>query len=191
MGATVACVAPRDHVGGNAPLPVGGACQRNQAPVAGDEVLHLDRVAHREDIGLTGAHLLVDPDAAALAERQPGRLRQRGVRTHAKGEDHDVGGMDLARLRLDIDRSAGRRLETGHAVAELQAHAVALHEALDDARHVDVQRAEQLRAHFDQRDIEAAVHQVLGRLQPDEAAADHDGACLGPLRLEAGVFVHA
>ena len=65
-----------------------------------------------------------------------------------------------------------------------------LHVALGEVRHLGVQRRQDLVAQLDERHVEAAMHQVLGRLQPDEAAADDHRPGLGPHGLEAGVAVH-
>ena len=72
----------------------------------GDEVLDLDGVADREDVRVGGAHVIVDADPAAVADLEPGRLGQRGVRPHADRENHDVGRIRLAGRRLHLDRTA-------------------------------------------------------------------------------------
>ena len=89
-------VAPGDHFGRDAALAVGRPGQRDERPLAGDEILDFDRVAHGEDIRVAGAHLLVDADAAALADLDAGHLRQRRLRPHADRQDHDVRRQPLA-----------------------------------------------------------------------------------------------
>ena len=88
-------------------------------------------------------------------------------------------------------RAVGGLLEGGHAVVEREADSVPLDITLDDARHFAVERGQHLIEHLDQRDVEAAMDEVLRRLEADEPAADHDGAGLGPHRLEPRVAVHA
>ena len=39
---------------------------------AGDKVRHLDGIAHRVDVGDARSHLVVDEDAAAIADRKAG-----------------------------------------------------------------------------------------------------------------------
>ena len=53
------------------PCRFAGPGERDEAPLAGDEVLDLDGVADGEDVGVARAHLLVDADAAALADLEP------------------------------------------------------------------------------------------------------------------------
>ena len=62
-------------------------------------------VADGEDVRVARAHLVVDADAAALADLEPGRLGQRSVRAHAEREDHDVGRIDLAGFREHFERA--------------------------------------------------------------------------------------
>ena len=66
--------------------------------------LHLDGVADGEDVGVAGAHLLVDADPAELADLDPGHLRKRGIGPHAEREDHEVGRIALAGLRRHGER---------------------------------------------------------------------------------------
>ena len=63
--------------------------------------------------------------------------------------------------------------------------------ALDNARHLPVERGQNLIEHLDQRDVEAAMDEVLRRLQADEPAAHDDGPGLGPHGLEPRVPVHS
>ena len=116
LGAAETGVPPGDHVGHDPALPVRRPGERDQGPFAGDEILDFDRVADGEDIRVARAHLFVDADPAALADLEPGHLRQRGLRTHADGEDHDVRRMRLAGFRENLERAARRLLEAGHRV---------------------------------------------------------------------------
>ncbi len=94
-----------DHIGRDAALPVRRPCERDQGPFAGDEILDFDRVSDGENIRVARAHVFVDADPAALADLEPSRLCQRGLRTHADGEDHDVCRMRLAGLRENLKRA--------------------------------------------------------------------------------------
>ncbi len=124
LRAAEARVAPGDHVGRDAALPIGRPRQCDEARFTGDGVLHLDRIAHGEDVGIGRAHLIVDANAAAFADLQAGRAREVGVGTHAEREDHDVGRIHLPGLRAHVQRAFVALLERGHAVVELDAHAV-------------------------------------------------------------------
>ena len=190
LRAAVARVAAGDDVGRDAALPVGRPGERDERPLAGDEVLHLDRVADGEDVRVARAHVLVHADAAALADLEAGRLRERGLRPHADGEDDDVGRVRLAGLGQHLERAVGGLPEPGHAVVELEMHAVLHQVALDQARHLGVERRHHLVELLDERHLEPEVGEVLHHLEADEPAADHDR----PLRLrhglEPGVRVH-
>ena len=184
-------VAPGDHVRRDPALPVGRSGQRDQAPLAGHEVLDLDGVADREDVRIARAHLVVDLDAAALAEGQPGRLRQIGIGTHAERDDHHVGRMNLARLRFDLERVVGRLAEFLDAVAERELDAVHLQMAADEPGVFRIERGHHLVEHLHDRDVEPEMAKVLGGLQPDETSADHDRLLGRTHHLNAGIGVHA
>jgi len=47
------------------------AGERDERPLASDEILHLHRVANGEDIGVARAHVLIDTDSSALADLDP------------------------------------------------------------------------------------------------------------------------
>ncbi|MNO75672.1 hypothetical protein D3C76_667270 [compost metagenome] len=78
-------------VGGDPPLPVGGARQRDQHGLAGDEVGLLHRIPHRVDEGIRGTHPGIHPDATAGAQRQPRLGGEQGFRFDADGEDQQAG----------------------------------------------------------------------------------------------------
>ena len=97
---------------------------RPHSPVTG--VLDLDRVADGEDVGLAGAHLIVDADAAARADREAAVLASAtSGRTPSARIDH-VGRIHRARLRQHLQRAVLARLEAGDAVVQHQPQAVAL-----------------------------------------------------------------
>ena len=68
--AAVGARAAGDHVGDEPALAVGGVGERDQRLGAVEPVTLLDRVAHRVDVRVAGAELLVDGDAAAWPERR-------------------------------------------------------------------------------------------------------------------------
>ena len=183
-------VAPGDHVGRDPALPVRRPGQRHEAPLAGHEILDLDGIADGEDVRVARAHLVVDADAAAFADREAGRLGQRRVGPHAEREDHDVGRIRLAGLRLHLERAAVELLESGHAVAERQLHAMPLQVPLDEAGELRVERSQDLIEHLDERHLEPGMDQVLRRLEADEAAADHHRPPRRLDELDARVVVH-
>ena len=98
LGAAETGVPPGNHVGRDPALPVRRPGERDQGPFAGDEILDFDRVADGENVRVARAHLFVDADPSALADLDPGHLRQRGLRPHADGEDHDVRRMRPCRI---------------------------------------------------------------------------------------------
>ena len=159
--------------------------------MAGDEIFDLDRVTDGKDIGVAGPHLFVDANSSTLADLDPGHLRQRRLRAHADGEDHDVRRMGLAGTRNDFQRAIGHLLEFGHSVIEFQPDAVLGHVALDENRHLRIERRHDLIEPLDQRHFQPAMNQVFDHLEANEPAADHHR----PLRLRhglvAGVLVHA
>ena len=60
LRATEARITPGNHVGRDAALPVCRSGEGNQAPLAGDEILDLDRIADGEDVRIAGAHVLIE-----------------------------------------------------------------------------------------------------------------------------------
>ena len=90
LRAPVARIATADYIGRDAALAVGRARERDQALFACNEILHLDGVADRQNVGVAGAHVIIHEDAATLADFEARRLGQGGVRPHADGENHEV-----------------------------------------------------------------------------------------------------
>ena len=165
-------VAPGDDIGGDPALAVRRAGQRHEAPFSRDEILDLDGVAHGEDIRIAGAHPVVDADAAARADFKPGRLGQHGVRAARRWR----GSRGRRRWALPdavsyLECVAAGGLERGHAIVQRQLDAVLLKVGLDGAREFLVGRQQNLPGHLHDRHLEAAMDQVLGHLQADEAAA--------------------
>ena len=115
----------------------------------------LDRVTDGEDVRVARAHVLVDADASALAELEPGRFGERRLRPHADREHHDVRRVGLPGAREDLERAVRGLAESGDAVIELELDAVLDHVALDEARHLGVERRHDLVQLFDERHLAA------------------------------------
>ena len=192
LGAAEAGVAPGDHVGRDAALPVGRPGQRDERRIAGDVVLDLDGIADGEDVRVAGAHLVVDAGSRRARRsrarpsspaRSPGARRCRGPRCRP--------GWPVPDSREDLERAAGSLPEAADVVVECEPDAVLRQMALDVARHLRVHRRHELTPALDQRHLEAEMDHVLRHLEADEAAADHDRALRRHDRLESRVGVHA
>ena len=84
------------------PCRLAGPAEGDQTPLAGDEIFDFDGITDGKDIGIAGAHLVIDANAAAFTECQSGHFCQGGVGAHAEGEDDDIsriGGAGLGLLR--------------------------------------------------------------------------------------------
>ena len=121
---------------------------------------------------------------------RPAGLRQRRLRAHAERQDHQVGGDGRVPVRTHGE-SVTVRLDLPEALAEPEPDALLAEMPRDLGGHLRVERRHDLRQLLDHRDDEPAAHEVLGHLEPDEAAADHDrprrGGVLEPRADAAGV----
>ena len=165
---------PADVVGGNAPLLVGRAGQRNVAFGSGDKMPHLHRVTHGVDVRGAGAHLPVHRDRPLDAQGQARPAGQLRVGGHADAQQHQVGREPLPALQL-YSQPVPLGREAGHPCAQAQLHPLAPEIGVDLRRHVGVQGRQHLRAPLEQGGVHPRVHQVLRHLQADEAAAHHHG----------------
>ena len=100
-------------------------------------------------------------------------------------------GYDLAGFGEDSECIVVGLLEFGHAVIERQAYTMPLQIALYDARHLLIERRQNLIEHLNDGDIEPSMSEVLRRLETDEPATYDYRAHLGPDRLESRVLVHS
>ena len=191
LRAAEARVAAGDHVRDNAPLPVRGAGQRHQAPLACHDIPDFDRVAGGENVRLAGAHLLVGADAAKFPNLEPSLLCQRRVGPHTEAEHHDIRQVHGTRLGMDFQRAGVRLPELGGPVIQHDVDAMMLQVTFDHARHLPIQRAQYLVPHLQQRHVESSVGQVFRHLQPDKSAAHDHRPGLGPDGLDAGIAVHS
>ncbi|MNS89561.1 hypothetical protein D3C72_1235780 [compost metagenome] len=173
-------------VGGDAPLPVGRARQRDQHSFAGDEVGLLHRIPHRVDEGIRGAHASIHLDAAARTQFQPRLGGEQGLRLDAYGQDQQAG----VEVRAVIEGQAqagtagdryGRGLlcrqlqtldgrETG---AQTQIDPLFPDTGMEHVGHLFIHRRHHLIGELQQGDLQLALVQRLHHLQPDKAAADH------------------
>ena len=169
-------VAAANHVGGDPPLPIGRAGQRHQRRPAGDEVADFDRVAHRENVRVAGAHLVVNMDAAGGADLQARLAGEFRVGPHAHPQDHQVGGESLVVLGHHRDRLLRPRLEGAHRVAQAKINPLPPQLLVQRLDHLRIGRRHHLIGQLQQRDGDAAAAEVFGHFQADVAAADHHRA---------------
>ena len=177
-------VAPGDHIGRDAGLPVRRSGERDQTPLAGYEVPDLDGIADGEDVRVARAHVLVDADPSELADLDPGHGRKGSIGSHAEREYHEVCWVPVAGLRHHPERVVLGLLESGDAVIEDDVNTVELEVVLDDAPVLPIERGKDLIRHLDYRHIEPAMNQVLCHLEADESGANHHRMPLWPHRLE-------
>ena len=122
--------------------------------------------------GSRAAQLVVDEDAAARTHGEPGGLGQGGLGAHTDGGDDQVGRDGLAAGQRDVVGPDG-----GDARAKAQVDAVGADAVVHRGDHLRVQGGHHLVGRLHEGDLHAEVHEVLGDLDPDEAAADdHGGA---------------
>ena len=89
---------PKDIVGGNPALAVGGSGERYLSRVAGNNVLDLDGVSDCIDVRVAGLQVFVDSDAATRPDFKTRIDRQLVFRAHTHSQDDQLGGHPLARL---------------------------------------------------------------------------------------------
>ena len=128
-----------------------------------------------------GAHLLVHHDPAARTQRESRVTRQTDLGPDTQREDHEIGRQACAALRHDDETPVGIRLESQQAVAQVQLDALIGQVLRHRRRHLRIERRHNLRQLFDNRHGQLTAHEVLGHLEPDEAAAHYDRAPGPPL----------
>ena len=128
LSASVRAVLATDDVGNQAALLVSRASQRHDGGLAGDAVGDLNGVADSVDVGIVGAHLLVNDDSALDARLQAAGNSQVVFGANANGQDNHVGckGLLISHLHLELLALVD---ETGDVDAQLHmqsdvAHAV-------------------------------------------------------------------
>ncbi len=113
--------------------------------------------------------LLVDGDPAARADGQPGPRREARLGSDTDRGDHEVRGDPLPGRERHVVH-ADRR----HGGAEPEIHTMPADAAVDDLGQLGVEGCHHLGRRLDDRRGKPAVHEVLGHLEADEAAADDD-----------------
>ena len=155
------------------PLSTAGFQSTSQGAAAACRVGGLGDVAGGVDVGVAGAQVLVDEDAALA--RQPGRARELHARAHADGDGDEVAGDHVAAAGLHRRHPAAASADGGQVGERVDLHALAPQRQLDDARlglgehvaPVAVLAHEVVHVH-------AAGAQALDDLERRDAAADHD-----------------
>ena len=109
-------VAPANGICRDASLAVRGSSERYHDPLAGDRVPHFDGISYRPNVRIGRAHLLIDTDAAALAELESGRLGEVRLRSNADRQNHKVARVLRAGFCAHQNLSVAR-LEARHSVA--------------------------------------------------------------------------
>ena len=160
-----------------------------------DGVSDLDRVADGPDVLVTGAHVLIDPDAAQLADIDARCSSQLDLGLHTDAQDHEVGRQ--SRAVAEDDRRGpsvfglGRLFESDHHRADPNIDVAILELPVRPERDVLVDGTENLRGGLDQRDRHTEVRELLDHLESDVAGTHHGGvARQNPLvPLDHGVHV--
>ena len=171
LRAAVFAVSAAEIVRRNAPLFVGGACERNERLCARDEVPHLHCVARRINVRVGRAHVRIGDDAPLLPQFEARLFGERRIGDNAQRDDRHVR----------LDRAAARenahllpRLQSFKGGAEPQVDAISDQLRVQEARHVRIERRKHLPAALDERDAHAALNKIFRRLQPDKSAAHDD-----------------
>ena len=141
----------------------------------------LDAFADGIDRRITGAEAVVDDHAPS--DLQPRRLGQRGVRPDADRHHQQVAGQDAAVLEFEADHPArladdlfGLGFENGlDALLGQRLGQQKARRSVQLALHQHVQQVDNSRRH-------SALGKAIGGLDPQQAAADHDGFRTGPRR---------
>ena len=149
---------------------------------------------HAVDAGVShGLHGVVHHDAAV--HMQPHALGQLGVGADADGHHHQVGGHLAAVLEADgFHPAAPAIVGAAHHLLGLRAHqelqAPAFQGLLQQlAGHAVELALHQGVVHMHHTHVHAAQHQTIGRLQPQQAAADDHRVFVCPGGLDHGVGV--
>ncbi|CAM5728355.1 hypothetical protein STENM223S_01660 [Streptomyces tendae] len=161
----------RDGRGGRLGLLVTGRDQPVDPAVGGQRAL-----ADREDVRVgDGAALLVDADAAALADREAAVPGQLVAGPHTGAEHHEFGGEFGAVGQLHAGDGAvvaGHDLLRADARVDGQAHVLDGAQQRGAAALVDLHRHQARRELHDVRGESESLERT-GRLQAEQPAADH------------------
>ena len=164
---------PADVVRGDAPLLVRGSCKRDDGFFFGDEMLHLDGVAHGVNVERGSLHFFVDDNSALCPEFQSRLFREPAFRQNADGENEHICD-EFPFIRLDNDLFSVVRYFGDVGVKE-QIYAVFAEFCMDKRGDIFIDGTQKMSAALDNGDVYAAFRQVFRRFQPDESTADDNG----------------
>jgi len=161
---------PGHDVGRHAALAVRRVGERHEHLLAVERVTLLDGVADGEDPRVARTEAAVDEDAAETARLETGVVREARLGAHADGRDDEVG-LDL------LTRPERHRVgpDGGDRGAEAQRDAGGAEVVVDRPDHLGVEGGHHLSGGLDDGHGDAAVGEVLGELEADEAATDDRG----------------
>ena len=132
-----------------------------------------DAFAEREDVGIGGAHGVVDDDAAL--DREAGIGGEAGLGTDAHRHHHDVGGDHRAVLEQNSLNAVGADDRLGRGLAaDMDAPPLQILFQEIARRRIELP-LHQMAHQMQHRDIHAAGLQPGGRLEAQKPAADHHG----------------
>ena len=119
--------------------------------------------------------MAVHHDGALGAELETRGRSELALRHDADGEDDE--GAVYALSARDVDADAVFKLLVAlNGVLEAQVQALFTQVRVQLAGHIPVEGRQHLLAALQQRDFDARLHEVFGRLEADESAADDHGA---------------
>mmetsp|Transcript_52836 Transcript_52836/g.84353 ORF Transcript_52836/g.84353 Transcript_52836/m.84353 type:complete len:264 (+) Transcript_52836:473-1264(+) len=169
--------------------PRGGAAQRRRQhlrllrarlPQAVDHAVMAGHFPHGVDVGITAAETAVHLDSASWAEVQVAGARQVIARADAAGHDQEIQSQVNGGAILQKSHSLHPGLvreDFGDLNLHMHHAAQRLHLALQQlSRHGVQLRRHQVRCALDDVRLHPQIHQCLGCLQPQQAAADDSGA---------------
>ena len=178
-------LAAADVVCGDTALLVGGTGECDQGGGAGHHVGDLDGVANGVDIRVARAHGGIDLDAPAQAELKPRLACERRFGCNSDGEHDEVAFEDASICEGGKDR-VRCFLKTGDVGFEQQLDAVLAEMVVEQRGHICVKNGDDMLAALDDRDLDAAIAQVFGHFEADEAGAHDHGSPRPPAFDELG-----
>ena len=183
----------REVAARDAPLLVGRRAERHIRRAAGDAVFHLHAVAAGPDARVAGAHFVIHDDRALEPQFKPRVARQIAGGNDADAQQRVINRRFAAVRRANAANAALRRHQRLSARIQVDVNAVLRERVEHRLGEALRQEGQQAGHHLKEMHLDAAVGQLLGHLDADEAAAD-DGRLL--LRaalndaLEADAVLH-
>ncbi len=174
LGAMEGCGKIAYGVGGDAALTICRARQREQGPGTSDSVADFDGISHGVNVWITGAHLVVHADTAALAEFQAGRASEGGFGTYPNGKDDEVSRVATA-IRRENDEAIFLLLKPRDGGTKCKVDPMSGELVVYGRDHFRVHRRHYLGEHFHNGDIEIEVAEVFRHFQSDKSSSDDDG----------------